>query len=104
MFDASAVMHGYIHEGIAAIVLSVGGWILVFPVRTFLSSIKDAWHGQTKLLSDCISELTNQRTNHLKHIEDANEKQVDLLEKVSETLTDMHLDQRTLLGRFDRHE
>jgi hypothetical protein len=48
------------------------------------------------------TELTAQRVNHLTHIEVSNEKQVELLGKMTDVLTDVRLDLRETLGKLSK--
>lgn len=123
MIDATAtkeMMHGYVREAIFTVVLSVGGWVLAFPVRTLFTSLKGAWDGQAKILSDIQQELKDerlncldaqvtlladvkkelelQRVNFLANMASSTEKQVELLAKAVITLEAMHLAQVEMTG------
>lgn len=91
-----------LHEGEVAVVLSVGGWMILFPIRTLIEKVKKPLAEVTGKLDEVQDELTTQRTNHLSHIEKSNDRQVEILREVSATLKEMHLDQRTMLGRLDK--
>jgi len=93
MFDASAVqeiVRGYLREALLAVSLSLGGWIVLFPLRTFVKSIKDKWEGQTKFLADIQLELKEQRTNCLTTLQTQGASQVKLLEETVSALCDLH--------------
>lgn len=51
-------------------------------------------------LENIDKELVVQRTDHLAHIQTSNDKQVELLGKVSDILVDVRLDLRETLGRL----
>jgi hypothetical protein len=87
-----------LHEAEIAIVLSVGGWILMFPVRTFFKKIKDSWDGVVSKLNEVYEEMTTQRTNCLTTLQTQGADQVKALQEMSKTLSDMHLDQKELTG------
>jgi hypothetical protein len=74
-------------------VAGVGG-ILMYPIR----AIKKEWAGLREKLDATQAELVQQRENHLTHIQENGEAQVNLLEKVADTLSLMHLDQKETLG------
>jgi hypothetical protein len=103
LIEASqAPLHGLLWEAVSGVVLSVGGYIVLFPIRTLISSIKTAWAVQTKALTDIQAELVAQRTNCLSTLSSQGESQIELLKETVKVLNDMHLDQRTLLGRLDK--
>lgn len=69
----------------------------MYPLRHIARAIKERF----AVLDEVKVELETQRTNHLVYIEEASEAQVEILEKVAETLTEMRLDQKLLLGKLD---
>jgi hypothetical protein len=83
-----------VHEGIWAGALSFGGWILAFPLRTAYNTVKE----KAKILEELRDELATQRTNCLKTLQDQGERQIELLEKVNETLDDIHTSQAEMSG------
>jgi DNA anti-recombination protein RmuC len=83
-------------EGIHEIVIAVAIGVLMWPVK----KVKKAYEDATESIEVLRSELVNQRENHLTHIEAANEKQVEILSKMSDVLTDVRLDLRETLGRL----
>jgi hypothetical protein len=102
-------LHGLLWEAVSGIVLSIGGYIVLFPIRTLISGIKDKWDAQvtiqaeqTKALEEVKTELVQQRTNCLATLTSQGDKQIDLLKDAVKVLNDMHLDQRTLLGKLDK--
>jgi Putative ER transporter, 6TM, N-terminal len=84
----------YVHEGILAVALSVGGWIVLFPFRTAFDTLKE----KSKILEELKEELVTQRTNCLATIQTSNQEQVKLLEKAVEVLEDIHLSQSEMSG------
>jgi hypothetical protein len=72
--------------------------ILVFPIRTFFKNVRDEWRSATQKLAGVEKELNIQRTNCLTTLQQQGDRQVELLEKVSNTLSEMHLDQRESLA------
>lgn len=101
MFDASAlqdIVRGYVREALMAAGLSIGGWIVFFPLKTFVKSVQDKWAGQTKFLSDIQTELREQRTNCLTTLQTQSKEQVELLTKAVEVLEDIHSSQAEMSG------
>jgi hypothetical protein len=86
------------HELIFTALIAILGAVAMWPIKLVKKSYEDAM----EKLEEVHSELVAQRTNHLSHIEASNEKQVELLGKVAETLEAIHLDQARLLGKLDR--
>jgi hypothetical protein len=77
---------------------AVGGFIL-FPVRTFIKELKD----KSQLLTDIHTELKSQRTNCLSTLQQQGVRQIELLEKMSDTLSDIHdgqIEANTLLRSY----
>jgi hypothetical protein len=101
---AQGPLHGYIAEAVSGAVLSVLGWIVFFPVRTVYTKASAEWFRATAQLDEVNKELTTQRTNCLQTLQNQGDTQIGLLKETVKVLNDMHLDQRTLLGRLDRHE
>jgi len=91
-----------LHEAEIATVLSVGGWILMYPVRSLFAKAKDFIDGHTKMLQDVKEELVHQRTNCLTTLQSQGTRQIEVLEKMSTTLESIHLDQARLQGRLER--
>lgn len=87
-----------LHEVEIGLVITIGGWALMFPVRTLISKIKEAWDSQGKLLREVHAELTTQRTNCLTTLQTQGGKQIEVLEQVASTLNDMHLQQVEMTG------
>jgi hypothetical protein len=91
---AQGPLHGLLWEAVSGIVLSLGGYILLFPIRTLIKGITAKWDEQTLALKETKAELLTLGTQ--------GDTQIDLLKDVVKVLNDMHLDQRTLLGRLDK--
>ena len=73
------------------------GGIILWPFKVLKTKVEEF----TKQMKNVQDELVTQRTNCLTTLQNQGEVQIKLLEKVSTTLTDMHLDQRTLMGKLD---
>lgn len=71
--------------------------LCVWPFKILKHKIEEF----TAQLQSVYAELTTQRTNCLSTLQAQGEIQIKTLEKVSETLQAMHLDQRELLGKLD---
>jgi len=86
------------HEVVSTILVSIVIGAVTMPFRKVMAAYRE-----TKEKLDSISkELTDQRTNHLSHIETANDKQVELLGKMTDVLTDVRLDLRETLGKLSK--
>jgi hypothetical protein len=83
-----------VHEGILAVGTALGGWILMFPLRTAVTTIRT----RVKILDELKEELVEQRTNCLKTLQEQGEKQIELLSKAVETLEDIHVSQAEMTG------
>ena len=91
-----SVVHEFIHEIVITVLIGIAGSVAMWPIR----KVTKAYADLTGKLDGVAKELEVQRTNHLTHIEASNEKQVEILKEVSQTLTEIHLDQAHLLGRL----
>ena len=87
-----------VHEAEIAGALTVGGWILMFPVRTLIDKAKVFFAGFDARLRSIEVELNTQRTNCLTTLQAQGAEQVTVLNAISQTLTDMHLDQKEMAG------
>lgn len=94
----NAVIAEYIHEGILAVALSVGSYVILFPIRNFFKTIKAEWYSAADKLAKVQAELEAQRTNCLTTLQAQGDTQIGLLQKAVDTLGDMHLDQKETLG------
>lgn len=95
---AVPVLHEFIHEIVVSAILAIAGSVAMWPIKR----IQKAYVETIGKLETVHAELVSQRTNHLTHIEASNEKQVEILGKVADTLGAIHLDQSRLLGRLER--
>ena len=92
------VLSTFKHEVVSAILVSLFIGVITMPFRKVMAAYRE-----TKDKLEGISkELTEQRTNHLSHIETANDKQVELLGKMADVLTDVRLDLRETLGKLSK--
>lgn len=87
-----------LHEAEIAIVLSVGGWMILFPVRTLYSKVKEIVDNYKESMKEMKEELITQRTNCLTTLQTQGEEQIKVLNKVSSTLEAMHLAQVEMTG------
>lgn len=87
-----------IHEAEIALALSLGSWVVLFPVRAMFSKFKHEWKSKSEMLKAVHTELAQQRTNCLTTLQSQGDEQVKLLTKVSETLDDMRLSQSEMVG------
>jgi hypothetical protein len=87
-----------VHEAEVGVALTVGGWILMFPVRTLLDKARVFFAGFDLRLKSIETELSVQRTNCLATLQSQGAEQVVVLKEVSQTLKDMHLEQREMSG------
>jgi len=86
------------HELVSTVLVSALLGVAMWPVK----KVRKAYGEFTSKLDAISSELTEQRSNHLAHIQASNDKQVEILSKVAGILDAIHLDQRELFGRLDR--
>ena len=87
---AQGPLHGLLWEAVSGIVLSIGGYIVLFPIRTLVGSIKGNWNEQVKATEEIKKDLTLLSTQ--------GDKQIELLGKAVPTLEQMHLSQVELTG------
>jgi len=86
------------HELIITVILTIGGTVLMWPFKRAKKMIEDA-----KASLDMVhSELVTQRSNCLATLQAQGERQIEVLEKMSTTLSDIHLDQKQTLGMLQR--
>ncbi len=70
------------------------GALFMYPFK----KAKKEWASLKQSIADAQTELVQQRTNHLSHIEADGNKQVELLGKVVDTLEAIHLGQAEMSG------
>lgn len=92
-----SVVHA-IYQGILAGALSLGGWVIMFPLRTITKSIRKEWKEKSGLLQEVHTEMKLQRTNCLTTLQAQGEEQIELLEKAVSTLESIHLSQAEMAG------
>jgi hypothetical protein len=85
-------------QGASKLAYAALGGILLWPFRAIKSKIEE----YTKQVKSVQTELVTQRTNCLATLQRQGEEQIELLKKVSSTLSDMHLDQRSMMGKLDQ--
>ena len=66
-------------------------------------AIKKEWANLNKKIEAAQEELVHQRTNCLSTLQAQGEKQVTALDKIADTLSLMHLDQKETLGMLRKH-
>jgi DNA mismatch repair ATPase MutS len=71
----------------------------MYPIR----AIKKEWANLNKKIEAAQEELVHQRTNCLSTLQAQGEKQVTALDKIADTLSLMHLDQKETLGMLRKH-
>ncbi len=91
--DMYPVWHLLSKALIGLVVTSLGAFML-YPIR----KAKQEWTELKNSLEETKAELIQQRTNCLQTLQSQGERQIELLEKVSDTLDNIHLDQKETLG------
>jgi hypothetical protein len=86
------------HELVSAVLVSAFLGIIAMPFKRIIKAYTEV----VGKLDAVHTELTAQRVNHLTHIEVSNEKQVELLGKMTDVLTDVRLDLRETLGKLSK--
>jgi predicted nucleotide-binding protein (sugar kinase/HSP70/actin superfamily) len=86
------------HELVSTVLVTAFLGAITMPFRKVMAAYREA----KEKLESISKELTEQRTNHLSHIETSNEKQVELLGKMTDVLTDVRLDLRETLGKLSK--
>lgn len=102
MFATSVETHitilQLVHEIQISIALTVGSWFMLFPFKMFVKKIVGAWNEQEEILKSVKEELITQRTNCLKTLQEQGTKQIEVLEKMSDTLDSMRTSQAEMSG------
>jgi uncharacterized membrane protein YgaE (UPF0421/DUF939 family) len=91
--EIPAVWH-LVNKAIIGLVIAGIGSLLMYPLK----KIKEEWKGLKAAIASTEAELVQQRINCLSTLQTQGDRQVQLLEKVSETLSEIHLDQKETLG------
>jgi len=86
------------HELVSAVLVSAFLGVIAMPFKRIIKAYTEV----VGKLDAVHTELTAQRINHLTHIEVSNEKQVELLGKMTDVLTDVRLDLRETLGKLSK--
>ena len=86
------------HELVSAVLVSAFLGVIAMPFKRIIKAYTEV----VGKLDAVHTELTAQRVNHLTHIEVSNEKQVELLGKMTYVLTDVRLDLRETLGKLSK--
>jgi len=89
-----AVVHEVWVSGMAAIVT----YVILFPIRSAWQSVGERFKNAMDTLNAVHQELITQRTNCLATLQQEGEKQTEVLKEISNTLTDIHVDQSRTLG------
>ena len=95
--DVPVLWH-FVSKALIGLALTGLGGLIVWPFKI----AKKAYVELLTAVNSTKAELCIQRESCLNTLSQQGEKQIELLDKMNTTLTDMHLDQRTLLGRFDK--
>jgi hypothetical protein len=90
------VIHDFVHEIVVSAILAIAGSVAMWPIK----KVQKAYKEVTEKLEAVHTELTEQRINCLSNLSRQGDIQIEVLKEVSGTLKEMHLDQRTLLGRL----
>jgi uncharacterized membrane-anchored protein YhcB (DUF1043 family) len=100
MFASMPLLQQVVDKTVVSLLVAAIGGFLVWPFKVIKRKVEEF----TTELKAVQTELVTQRTNHLSHIEASAEAQLKVLEKVSNTLTDIHLDQKETLGYIKARE
>ena len=84
----------YLSKALVGLIVTGLGALLMYPIK----AIKKEWAGLKAQINEAKSELVNQRTNCLTTLQTQGEKQIVALDKIADTLSLMHLDQKETLG------
>ena len=88
------VLLKYIHAVSWAGAVAVGGYVVMFPMRYIVNMVKERF----KVLDDVREELETQRTNCLTTIQANGVDQLNMLERMADTLDKIHTSQSELTG------
>ena len=86
------------HELVSTVLVTVFIGALTYPFKKITAAYKETQES----LKGIATELAEQRSNCLTTLQGQGVSQIEILKEVASTLRDMHLDQKTLLGRLDR--
>ena len=93
-FDLSPVIQYILGKALIGMVVAGVGALLMSPFK----KAKAEWKEFKESITTVKTELQQQRTNHLTHIEQSGNQQERLLEKAVETLEAIHLGQVEMSG------
>jgi uncharacterized membrane-anchored protein YhcB (DUF1043 family) len=92
--NAVPVIWRLIDKALIGLAITGIGALIMWPLKT----AQKEWTALKQSITDAHTELTQQRTNHLTHIENDGAKQVELLGKTTELLEGIRLDLREQTG------
>lgn len=95
--DTSLVIQA-VHEAEIGVVLTAGGWLLMFPIRNLAEKVKKFLESYEHRLDRMESELTTQRTNCLATLQKQGDEQIKTLDRMASTLDKMHESQIEMTG------
>lgn len=89
----------YLSKALVGLIVTGLGALLMYPIK----AIKKEWAGLKESIASAHLELITQRTNCLTTLAVQGEKQIVALDKIADTLSLMHLDQKETLGMLRKH-
>jgi len=98
IIQITPIISQFWHELVFTVLIGIIGTAAMWPIR----KVKKAYDELKTAIGSTHAELVIQRSNCLKTLQDQGDRQINLLEKVSDTLSSIHLDQRQLLGKLDK--
>ena len=84
----------YLSKALVGLIVTGLGALLMYPIK----AIKKEWAIFNKKIEAAQEELVHQRKNCLTNLQSQGEKQIVALDKIADTLSLMHLDQKETLG------
>ena len=97
--EVASLLWPHVVKALIGLALTGLGALLMYPIR----AIKKEWANLNKKIEAAQEELVHQRTNCLSTLQAQGEKQVTALDKIADTLSLMHLDQKETLGMLRKH-
>ena len=97
--EVTSLLWPHVVKALIGLALTGLGALLMYPIR----AIKKEWANLNKKIEAAQEELVHQRTNCLSTLQAQGEKQVTALDKIADTLSLMHLDQKETLGMLRKH-
>ena|ERR1035437_8519612 len=83
-----------LYKAIIGLAATGVAYLMTYPFRFIMKE----WRSLKTSISGMHSELVQQRSNHLEHIQDTGQKQVELLTKVCGTLDGVRIELATQTG------